>query len=90
MSKIEKLFKKLSRRPTPADVLFDEVDKLLKAYNFKLRQPTGGSSHYTYTHHDLPDILTIAKNKNKVRAVYVRSAIKSIEKLLELHGGGEK
>jgi len=37
LSKIEKLFKKLSRRPTPADVLFDEVDKLLKAYNFKLR-----------------------------------------------------
>jgi len=38
LSQIEKLFEKLTRKPTPADILFDDVDKLLRAYNFKSRQ----------------------------------------------------
>jgi len=90
LSKIEKLFEKLRRRPTPANVLFDEIDKLLKAYHFKSRQPSGGSSHFTYTHPELPDIVTIAKHGNKVKAVYIRTAINAIEKALELCGGQEK
>ena len=87
MSQIEKLFEKLSRKPTPTGVLFDEVDKLLKAYHFKSRKPAGGSSHFTYTHPELPDIITIAKHGNKVKAGYVRIAIHAIEKVLELYGG---
>ena len=90
LSQIEKLFKKLSRRPTPTDVLFDDVDKLLKAYNFNSRQPSGGGSHYTYTHPDLQDILTIAKSGNRIKAPYVRIAIGAIDKLLDLYGGKEK
>lgn len=87
MSQIEKLFKKLSRRPTPTDVLFDDVDKLLRAYNFKARQPSGGGSHYTYFHYDLQDIVTIAKHGNKVKAAYVRMAVRAVEKVLDLYGG---
>jgi len=90
LSQIEKLFEKLRRRPTPTDVLFDDVDKLLKAYHFKSRYPSGGSSHFTYTHPELPKIVTIAKHGNKVKAVYVRNAIYAIEKVLELYGGYEK
>jgi len=90
LSQIEKLFEKLSRRPTPTDVLFDDVDRLLRAYNFKTRQPSSGSSHYTYTHPDLPDIVTIAKHGNKVKAAYVRMAVRAVEKVLDLHGGKEK
>jgi len=41
LSKIEKLFEKLERRPTPSDILFDEVDKLLRAFDFIRRQPSG-------------------------------------------------
>ena len=87
MSQTEKLFEKLARRPTPTDVLFDDVDRLLKAYNFKRRQPSGGSSHYTYYHPELSDIVTIAKHGNKVKAAYVRMAVRVIEKVLELQGG---
>ena len=87
MSQIEKLFEKLSRKPTTADILFDDVDKLLRAYNFKSRQPSGGSSHYTYTHPDIPDIVTVAKHGNKIKAVYIRIVIRTIKKLLELQGG---
>jgi predicted RNA binding protein YcfA (HicA-like mRNA interferase family) len=87
LSQIEKLFEKLSRKPTPADILFDDVDKLLRAYNFKSRQPSGGSSHYTYTHPDIPDIVTVAKYGNKIKAVYIRIVIRTIKKLLELQGG---
>lgn len=90
MSQIEKLFKKLSKKPTPTNVSFIEVDRLLKAYNFRARQPSKGSSHYTYVHSDLGDILTIAKNGNKVKAPYVRLAVKAIEKLLNLPGGKER
>jgi predicted RNA binding protein YcfA (HicA-like mRNA interferase family) len=90
LSHIEKLFEKLSRKPTPADALFDDVDKLLRAYNFKSRQPSGGSSHYTYTHPDLPYIVTIAKHGNKVKAAYVRMAIRAVEEVLGLYGGKEK
>ena len=90
MSQIEKLFEKLRRRPTPTDVLFDEVDRLLKAYHFKSRHPSGGSSHFTYAHPELLDIVTIAKHGNKVKAGYVRNAINAIEKVLELCGGQEK
>ncbi|MBN1971119.1 MAG: type II toxin-antitoxin system HicA family toxin [Candidatus Delongbacteria bacterium] len=90
MSQIEKLFEKLGRKPTPTDVLFDDVDRLLRAYNFKSRHPSGGGSHYTYTHPDLPDIVTVAKHGNKIKAAYVRAAVKAIEKVLDLHGGKEK
>ncbi|MDD5638136.1 MAG: type II toxin-antitoxin system HicA family toxin [Atribacterota bacterium] len=87
MSQIEKLFEKLSRRPTPTDVLYYDIDKLLRAYNFKIRQPSSGSSHYTYLHPDLQEIVTIAKHGNKVKAAYVRMAVRAIEKVLELQGG---
>ena len=90
MSQVEKLFEKLNRRPTPTDILFDDVDKLLRAYNFKTRQPSGGGSHYTYVHNDLQDIVTIAKHGNKVKAAYVRMAVMAVEKVLDLYGGKEK
>ena len=90
MSQIEKLFEKLTRRPTTTDVLFGDIDKLLRAYNFKIRQPSGGSSHYTYLHPDLQEIVTIAKHGNKVKAAYVRMVVRAVEKVLELQGGKEE
>jgi predicted RNA binding protein YcfA (HicA-like mRNA interferase family) len=90
LSQIEKLFEKLSRKPTPTDILFDDVDRLLRAYNFKTRHPSSGGSHYTYTHPDLPDIVTIAKHGNKVKAAYVRMAVRAVEKVLDLQGGKEE
>lgn len=91
MSKIEKLFEKLKRRPTPSDILFEEVDKLLRAFDFFRRQPSGGSSHYIYIHPELSDYrLSIPKHKGKVKTGYVRETVNAIEKVKELHGGNEK
>jgi len=70
LSKIEKLFEKLKRRPTPSDILFNEVDKLLRAFDFIRRQPSGGSSHYIYIHPELSDYrLSIPKHKGKLKRV---------------------
>jgi hypothetical protein len=88
LSQIEKLFEKLKRKPTPSDILFDEVDKLLRAYGFIQRQPSGGSSHYIYIHPGLLDYrLSIARHGGKVKTGYVRETVNAIEKVKELHGG---
>jgi hypothetical protein len=88
LSQIGKLFEKLKRKPTPSDILFDKIDRLLKAYDFIQRQPSGGSSHYIYTHPKLSNYrLSIAKHGNKVKAGYVRETVNAIEKVRELYGG---
>ncbi|MGI6585790.1 MAG: type II toxin-antitoxin system HicA family toxin [Lutisporaceae bacterium] len=88
MSQIEKLYKKLKRKPVPSDILFDEADKLLKAHGFVQRQPSGGSSHYIYTHPNLPGYyLTIAKHGGKIKTGYVKATIDAIERVRESNGG---
>jgi predicted RNA binding protein YcfA (HicA-like mRNA interferase family) len=88
LSQIEKLYKKFKRKPIPTDILFDEADRLLRAYGFVQRQPSGGSSHYIYTHPELPDYqLSIAKHGGKIKKGYVRASIVAIERVKELYGG---
>lgn len=62
------------------NVRFEDLDKVLKYYGFDCRQPKGGSSHYTYFHTNLPDILTVPKDK-PIKAIYVKKAIMAIDKL---------
>ncbi len=78
MTKLDKLYIKIVNNPK--DISFEELDKVLKRYGFICRQPSGGSSHYTYIHKHLPDILTIPRNK-PIKAVYVKKALLAIEKL---------
>lgn len=80
MTKLDKLYARIVRNPK--NVEFAEIDKILKRYGFKRRQPGRGSSHYTYYHPTIPDILTIPKDK-PVKAVYIKEAIIAIEKLKE-------
>ncbi|HHW92719.1 MAG TPA: type II toxin-antitoxin system HicA family toxin [Firmicutes bacterium] len=88
MSQIAKLLEKLKRKPTPSDIPFSDVDRLLRAYGFVQRQPAGGSSHFTYTHPELTDfILTIARHGGKVKKGYVRKTVEAIERVRELYGG---
>lgn len=54
----------------------------IKRYGFKCRQPGKGSSHFTYYHEELPDILPVPKAR-PIKAVYVKKAIELIEKLKE-------
>lgn len=80
LTKINKLYIQIVRNPK--DVKFEELDRILKRYGFKCRQPGKGSSHYIYYHPELPDVLPIPKDK-PIKAIYVKQAIAAIEKLKE-------
>lgn len=92
MSQLKKLYQRLSSRPTPSDVLFNEVDRLLVAYGFVRTQPSGGSSHYNYRHPKLEEnfCLTISKHNGKVKMGYVKAAIKAIDRVKEIYEGVDK
>ncbi|NPV28965.1 MAG: type II toxin-antitoxin system HicA family toxin [Firmicutes bacterium] len=80
MTRFEKLYAKIANNPE--DVKFEELDRLLRRYGFERRQPRKGSSHYSYHHPKLPDILTIPYAR-PIKAVYIKQALAAIEKLKE-------
>jgi hypothetical protein len=45
----------------------------------RIPQPRGGSSHYTYMHPDLPDILTVPFRKPVVKRPYVVRALAAVD-----------
>ncbi|MFZ5899546.1 MAG: hypothetical protein ACOYU7_10380 [Bacillota bacterium] len=80
MTKLRKLYASIVKNPK--DVDFEDLDRILRQYGFIRRQPGKGSSHYTYHHPGLVDILTVPYNR-PVKAIYVRQAIAAIERLRE-------
>jgi predicted RNA binding protein YcfA (HicA-like mRNA interferase family) len=80
MSQFDKLYAQIVNNPK--DVTLNDLDKLLRRYGFNCRQPGKGSSHFTYYHPELPDILTIPKER-PIKAVYVKQAITLMQKLKE-------
>lgn len=74
MSRYDKLYNKMKNNPK--NVKFEDIDKLLtKIGGFSRSNPRGGSSHYTYSHPNLVDILTIPKDR-PVKAIYIKRALK--------------
>lgn len=89
MTQITKLYLKLSKRPTPSDVSFNELDRLLKYYGFESRQPSRGGSHYVYMHSLLEDFhLTIPRDK-PIKKPYTRAAIEAVNRIRELSSGDD-
>ena len=76
MSRIMKLLERT--RNNPKDVHFEDLDKLMLRAGFECRQPSGGSSHYTYTIEGCPFPTTVPR-KNPVKTVYVKLVIARIE-----------
>jgi predicted RNA binding protein YcfA (HicA-like mRNA interferase family) len=73
MSKFKKLVQSI--RDNPRNVQFDDLNKILLKCGFTVRNH---SSHYTYSHPDLSEIITI-KKENPVKIVYVNKALDAID-----------
>lgn len=81
MGHYRKLYEKIKRNPK--DVNFKDLDKLLrKVGGFERRNPKGGSSHYTYFHPDLKEIITVPKDK-PLKPFYVKRAMQAFEHIQE-------
>lgn len=77
ITKKEKLLNRIKNNPKT--VKFEELDKILQGDGFERRQPSGGSSHYTYGLAD--KILTVPCKKPYIKVIYVKMAIKLLEDL---------
>lgn len=77
MSRLRKLYERALRNP--GSVRFDELDRLLRRWGFRRRQPGGGSSHYVYTLREIT--LTVVRHGGAVKPVYVRRVMEVLEKL---------
>ena len=90
MSKLKKLLKKITAKPTPCDLKFSEIDYILVRHDFQQSQPTGGSSHYIYTHKKHKYLqITIPRHGNDaadIKAVYIINVSKLIEKVTSIEG----
>ncbi len=89
MSQNKKLYDKLNKKPTPKDIKFEEVDRLLRYFGFERRQPFKGSSHFIYTHKKLKDFQPSIVKSNPLKVPYVRNAISAIQQIIEISGGDD-
>jgi hypothetical protein len=77
VTKKAKLLQKLKNNPK--NIRFEEIDNLLVNIGFTRRQPSKGSSHYTYTLEGKS--LTIPFNRPFVKVVYIKLAVKILDEL---------
>lgn len=81
MSAAKKLIEHL--RNNPRDVSFETLNKALLLLGCVVRQPKGGSSHYTYRHPAVPQhILTIPRHR-PIKEFYVNKALCLIDEIEE-------
>ena len=79
MSKWDKLLNRILT--LSSDVRFDELKKVLESYGYTMRQPSGGSSHYTFRKAGCSPI-TVPKHEpiKKVYVMMVKEIAESEEK----------
>ncbi len=74
MTKRAKRIKKLFQNPKI--VTFKELDSVLKANGFEVRQPGSGSSHYVYSKRAIQ--ISVPFKRPYVREVYVKRVLELI------------
>lgn len=65
-------------RNNPRNVPFEDVHKILINHGFHHRAPRAGSSHHTYSHPDLIDIVTVPYGR-PVKAYYVKKMLQALD-----------
>ncbi|MFZ3132498.1 MAG: toxin HicA [Desulfosporosinus sp.] len=79
LSKLKKLLEKIKNNPR--QVRFEELDKILLHYGFSKRQPSGGSSHYTYKLGE--SRLTVPFKKPHIGEAYVELALDALKGVID-------
>lgn len=75
MSQWDKLLQKILSLSN--DIRFNELQKILESYGYKITKPKGGSSHYTFRKPGYTPV-TIPKHE-PIKKVYVRMVKQIIE-----------
>lgn len=76
MSQFEKLIQRI--RNNPKSVRFAEIEKILLALGYELRQPKGGSSHWIFFKAGSQPIC-IPKHSTYVKECYVKAVMDVLE-----------
>lgn len=74
MTKRQKRIKKIFQNPKT--VPFNELDRVLRDFGFKVRQSSSGSSHYVYTKKETQ--ISVPFKRPYVKEVYVKRIIELI------------
>ena len=77
MTRKEKLLQKMKNNPK--SVKFEDIDKIMREVGFERRQPSRGSSHYTYSYKD--KTLTVPYNRPFIKVIYIKMALQILEEL---------
>jgi Ni,Fe-hydrogenase maturation factor len=78
MTQIQKLYEKIKNNPV--GVSFDDLNKLMMHFGFEIKNK---SSHFTFRHKNLIDIITVKKEPGHVKAVYVKKCLEAINILFK-------
>jgi predicted RNA binding protein YcfA (HicA-like mRNA interferase family) len=74
MTKLDKLRKRIEQEPKT--VRFEDLDRLLLASGFQVRQPGRGGSHYFYSKGRVT--VTVPRRRQQMPPVYVRLVLEAI------------
>ena len=79
LSKIQKLIEKIFRQPTPNDIRYDEMVKLLMVLGCNIQRKTG-TSHRHFRHPEFPKVITLMETElvRPYQVNLVRELLKSI------------
>lgn len=78
-SKAEKLLEGMRR--SSANWKRRDLETLLIAYGFELRH---GGNHDTFKHVEYPELRIVLPRHGKIKNVYIKKAVKLIDKLLQM------
>ncbi|GAB4446993.1 MAG: hypothetical protein Fur0044_43040 [Anaerolineae bacterium] len=76
MTQQEKLRRRLEQNPKT--VRFEDIDRLLQAHGFQVRQPRSGSSHHFYKRGQIA--VSVPRRRPYVLPIYVKLVLEAIDR----------